>query len=603
MATKAEIRKLAKEIREHKKVTLIPDIRKENDVLKIGEKTYDSWDAPTIQKAIDNTHSPLVAVVGPFGSGKSVGMCVKAICYKACQMPLCLDSKRHYRLLVSRQTYPELTSTTIRTFLDWFGDIGVKMIEKTKKMTYSIPPEYEAVMCDEYGKIHIHVIFIAVAKFEDLKKLNSFEPTDCYINEAGELESVEVINTISSRKGRYPSMAQIDFRRYAIVLPTKISNYPKNDLIELVRYNNKWIASYLTFNQTHIKMFVDYEDIDDFKNYEKHLLNKDIDKLTQYEKKELIKTILLNPQTIIDSNPTPKDHFFYEVFIENCPPRWEVYRQPAGIIRDEDGEWYNNPERENRSNLPTRYYLDMTEGTSKEFIQVRACGEFADLSGNKLVYADYFNYDLHVSSDAEYDKTFDIMLGWDFGRTPCCIFVQLLPSGRLIAFDEIVSEDTDITTLANNVFWPHYMLKYQTSKIASSRADPAGDHPEQGENKSCIQRLNDNGIYTSPAEFNGQVTNAYQHRLGSVKKLLSTLVHGKPQLQIHPRCKNLIAGFTREYYYERVKASIEKVHKNVPKKTHPYSDIHDGLQYIAMEVVSQLGQILINVGKMAHVNY
>src|SRR6056300_1226734 len=60
-------------------------------------------------------------VKGPIGSGKSVGCCLE-IFIRAKQQHPSIDGKRRTRWAVVRNTGPELETTTIKTWLDWFPE-------------------------------------------------------------------------------------------------------------------------------------------------------------------------------------------------------------------------------------------------------------------------------------------------------------------------------------------------------------------------------------------------------------------------------------------------------------------------------------------------
>lgn len=57
-------------------------------------------------------------IMGPIGSGKSVA-CVIEIISRALRQAPNQDGVRRTRWAVIRNTYPELTSTTIKTWMDW----------------------------------------------------------------------------------------------------------------------------------------------------------------------------------------------------------------------------------------------------------------------------------------------------------------------------------------------------------------------------------------------------------------------------------------------------------------------------------------------------
>ena len=58
---------------------------------------------------------------GPVGSGKSTGRCWE-IFRRAREQKPAPDGKRYTRFVVVRNTYRELTDTTLKTWLDWFPE-------------------------------------------------------------------------------------------------------------------------------------------------------------------------------------------------------------------------------------------------------------------------------------------------------------------------------------------------------------------------------------------------------------------------------------------------------------------------------------------------
>jgi hypothetical protein len=83
-------------------------------------------------RKIEYTPSPTLAefhasnafvrgVRGPIGSGKSVAACWE-VYSRAMEQAPGADGVRRSRCLVTRNTYGELTTTTLRTWLDWFPE-------------------------------------------------------------------------------------------------------------------------------------------------------------------------------------------------------------------------------------------------------------------------------------------------------------------------------------------------------------------------------------------------------------------------------------------------------------------------------------------------
>ncbi len=135
-------------------------------------------------------------------SGKTVG-CLAELMHRAVQTPPCKDGVRRSRALVGRRTYPQLKSTTINTFKEWYGQRGTWKYESPIKWTFEAP-------LDDGTRIHAEVLFMSldgpVLTVED--KLKSLELTFAYLNEASELP-LEIINAVRSRLTRYPRKADL----------------------------------------------------------------------------------------------------------------------------------------------------------------------------------------------------------------------------------------------------------------------------------------------------------------------------------------------------------------------------------------------------------
>jgi len=132
-------------------------------------------------------------ILGPVGSGKSVA-CSIELFNLASQQEKGDDGIRRSRAVIVRNTQPELETTTLNTWLDWFPEnIFGKMNRK--------PPFTHAL---KMGDIEMEVIFLAMDRPEDTKKLLSLECTYIWFNEARQLP-IEIIDIGTSRVGRYPS--------------------------------------------------------------------------------------------------------------------------------------------------------------------------------------------------------------------------------------------------------------------------------------------------------------------------------------------------------------------------------------------------------------
>jgi len=132
-------------------------------------------------------------IMGPFGSGKST-VCVMEILRKAKDQRIGLDGKRRTRWAVVRNTYPELRTTTIKTWHQWVPPSIGRWVDTG-------PPMHHI----QEGDLDLEVIFVSLDRPDDVAKLLGMELTGAWIDEAREVPKA-VIDGLTGRVGRYPSV-------------------------------------------------------------------------------------------------------------------------------------------------------------------------------------------------------------------------------------------------------------------------------------------------------------------------------------------------------------------------------------------------------------
>jgi len=132
---------------------------------------------------------------GPVGSGKTVGSLMKGMSISMSQEPY--EGVRYSRGMVLRNTYPELRSTVIKSFQEWFPE-SVAPINWASPITAKLDfylPDKTRVKCE--------ILFLALDRPEDVGKLKSLELTWAAISEASEVPKA-VFDMATQRVGRYP---------------------------------------------------------------------------------------------------------------------------------------------------------------------------------------------------------------------------------------------------------------------------------------------------------------------------------------------------------------------------------------------------------------
>ena len=151
---------------------------------------------------------------GPVGSGKSVSCCIEVFRRSLLQKKN-RSGIRKSRWAVIRNTNPQLKTTTIKTWLDWFPE------DQWGDFAWSVP--YTHLI--RKGDIEVEVLFLALDRPEDVKKLLSLELTGVWINEAREIPK-SIIDACTMRVGRYPSMRDGGATWYGVIAD---SNAPEED--------------------------------------------------------------------------------------------------------------------------------------------------------------------------------------------------------------------------------------------------------------------------------------------------------------------------------------------------------------------------------------
>lgn len=162
----------------------------------MADRVIEYTPSPTLEK-FHASNALVRGIRGPFGSGKSVGCCWE-IWSRACEQLANADNIRKSRCLVTRNTYGELTSTTIKTWLDWFPEA------RFGKMVHGAP--IVQVCRWDIGDgtaVELEMMFLALDRPEHVKKVLSLDVTFAWMNEARE-QPKAILDALTGRVGRYP---------------------------------------------------------------------------------------------------------------------------------------------------------------------------------------------------------------------------------------------------------------------------------------------------------------------------------------------------------------------------------------------------------------
>jgi hypothetical protein len=162
---------------------------------------------------LDFTKSPTVwnflqdksfvrGIMGPVGSGKSYACAAEIMLKAVSQVPSPRDGIKYSRFVVVRNSYPELRTTTIKTWQELFPENIWGPFRWSPPLTHHI----KLPSRDNAPGIDCEVIFLALDQPKDVRKLLSMELTGAWVNEARELPKA-VIDGLTHRVGRYPTLS------------------------------------------------------------------------------------------------------------------------------------------------------------------------------------------------------------------------------------------------------------------------------------------------------------------------------------------------------------------------------------------------------------
>jgi hypothetical protein len=477
------------------------------------------WESPgsTASEFLKDTDSFVRGLRGPVGSGKSVTCCID-IFIKACAQKPNKKKIRSTRWAIVRNTNPELKTTTIKTWREWFDD-------EWGKFTWSPPYTHMMKFAHPDGDgttVEAEVIFLALDRDDQIKKLLSLELTGAWINEAREIPK-NIVDAVTMRVGRYPSKRTGGPTWSGVILDT---NSPSE---------NHWWP----------------------------IMSGEVpapDYLSEDEKTNLVK---------------PKNWKFY-----TQPAAMVEEVSETGAVSG----YRMSSRRENAKNLPAAYYENLIGGKDRTWIWVYVLNRYQTLKSGKPVYTG-FRSEVHVAKEPLLPfKGAPVYVGIDFGRNPTAIFAQPLHNTRWQVFAELLGPDMSTTSFAKLLRHALNTLNLTREDDTGEGkpkpmfplyfiGDPAGDNRPEADDVTSFMIMNAAGIPVVAAN-----TNDPQIRIEAVQGLLDRLVEGKPALLISPTCTNLISGLEGGYQYRKIKSSLGDIYDDKPNKDR-YSHPQDALQY------------------------
>lgn len=454
--------------------------------------------------------TPIRILEGPIESGKSStsAMAVYAV---MCTVPRDKQGLRRSRILVTRDTYPNLRGSTAETWLDWF-----------KRETYGRFTESEPYIHTlSFRDVRSEVVFEAFADDSDetISALRSKEYTAAWINEC-QFTKRRLFFEIASRTGRYPKRIDIEhnFQPGEGLKQCVIAdhNAPFTD--------DNWIR--LMRGDVPLPEDMPPED------------------RMQYIKPANVEFFRQPPALLEEFGGDGKTLIGYRLnpAAENIQNMRDGIRSTIELERamvehqeaKERGEDVGEPPVSHR-------YIELAGGKTRDEIERDLLGRTARIRRGAPVTPS-FRVNRHVTSPtAQPMEGIAIGIGADHGLTPAVVFGQKI-GPRWFIFDELVETNKTTTEFAPLVKG-HLLTRYPWAGGEHgvgyyAWGDPAGDWKGQQTRKTTFQiyAAHDIQMRAPAAKDNPQI------RIAAIRACLDTMIDDSPKLQIHPRCKHTIAA-------------------------------------------------------------
>lgn len=488
-------------------------------------------------------------IKGPVGSGKTVTSCLKILRH-ATEYPLDKLGYRRCRVGIIRQTYPELRSTTIRTWEDVFSGCHVPPVVYGAPISHRIrilPNDFKwlDIQSGAYEGspgLDLEVWFIALERPQDVAHLKSLELSFVFINEGSEMHE-DILDMLTARIGRFPKFKDMIAGTGTAFVGVIVDTNAADETAWTERYEGQAPPE--------------------------------------------LKVTLPNGDEIKIG--------------------WSFFTQPPAVLRVEDDKiaepghhmhgrpvaanetvfaaghyWCVNPEAENIENLRPGYYHSQLPNKTLEWIERYLQTKRIYLSKGRP-WVPEFNQGTMIA-DIRFDPSLDILVGLDAGGgtlNPAAVWGQLGAFGDWRILSELVGEDIGFDDFLV-LFKRHHALHYPDTPIKAVYVDPAARGRDQVYNQSILAYMRRERLPAILAPTNDIAVRrqAYARPMGRNIKLPDG--RGAPGFLVDRSCPTLIAALAGKWYRKQVLRDRSQAIEETPVKLHPWSDVGDAGSYLLL---------------------
>lgn len=239
-------------------------------------------------------------------------------------------------------------------------------------------------------------------------------------------------------------------------------------------------------------------------------------------------------------NPVDETHWIYKTFVTN----FEAMDTAGRVANGDKGPGclvLHFSSYDNQENLPAGYIESVCASLSPDEIDRYVHGKWGSIIKGVPVYGKLLNPQLHLRQ-VTFDSSMRLVRGWDFGfNHPACVWVVIDQLGRKNIHRELLGEKESLETFARRVI-EITKQNYGECQVLDY-CDPRGnDRKDTGQ--TSVDILRELGVW---AEGERGVRDYVEPGVALVRKELSTLIEGVPELTIDPRCSILRAAYFGKY--------------------------------------------------------
>lgn len=475
----------------------------------------------------------VTGIEGPLGSGKSVGCCAKIMANAMDEEPA-PDGWRRSRWVVIRNTYPELETTTINTWLEIFPE------DKCGPLIRGHPIRHRIRVPPKRGQpgLDLEVLFLALDRPADVKHLKSLETTGAWINEASEVP-VEILDMLTGRVGRYPPTKDMETG-----LPIGDGRGAKN-----------------------VQIILDTNSPDDQSWWFKSAVLGDLPNL-QYETPDgevidISWSFHKQPPALLECAPLQTGGYIV------CEPGFAADDvKPTRVLPSAGRFWTVNPAAENLPNVRPGYYAQQIANKTLEWIQRYMQAKYVFLAPGKPWVPEY--NDGLMSKHLKYSEGFPLFGGMDVGGgtlQPAATIGQLV-SGQHRTLAELSMFDIGIERFVEEL---HRFTALRFPGVDFSEVpfyiDPAAVARDEVYEVVVQEHLKARGVNAIIAPSNDPDVRR-EALVGAMNRLIP-LPNGQaePGYVVDKGCPLLRAGLSGKWFRKRIQVAGDARYKERPEKT------------------------------------